>query len=127
MKEIVVKKTALLEVLKKNRAEHRDTFLAAQKGYRETVIKELDAQLARARSGDPFVLARIAQLATPQDYTDQYDKVIGMLTMDTADTVTLNEHEYTCYVQDEWGWGRQWAVANSAYTTSPKLARLVQE
>ena len=32
-----------------------------------------------------------------------------------ADTVELDWSEFTQYVQDNWGWKKQWSVTNSTY------------
>ena len=42
MQSIKVSKTKLIEILNKNRSEHRDIFLAAQNQYRKVVIEVLD-------------------------------------------------------------------------------------
>lgn len=118
MRNIKVKKYDLLEILKKNRAEHRDAFLAAQGKFRETAIKVLDEELAAAREGRPFVLARITALIQPSDHTDDYDRVIGMMNMHIEQEVDLAEHEYKCYVDDDWGWMGQFATEASHYGVS---------
>jgi hypothetical protein len=127
MNQVKVKKDELLKILRKNRAEHRDIFLKAQEKYREVAIKELDAQLKAARSGKPFVLAKIVRLVQPQDYTAQYDRAIQMLEMSVDDTIIITASEFANFVQDIWNWSRDWAVSNSSYVKSAKLAALSAE
>jgi len=124
MKSIKVNKPELLAVLRKNRDEHRETFLQAQAAYRETVIAVLDEELNAAKNGRLFVLARITALVQPSDHTDDYNRVIGMVEMDTATTVELDEREYSQYVDDNWGWMMQFANEVTSYGVSnAKLAR----
>ena len=124
MNQVKVKKDELLKILRKNRAEHRDIFLKAQEKYREVAIKELDAQLKAARSGKPFVLAKIVQLILPKDYTTEYDRAIQMLDMSVDDTIIITAIEFQNYVQDIWNWSRDWAYSNSSYVKSAKLVAL---
>ena len=127
MNQVKVKKDELLEILRKNRAEHRAIFLKAQEKYREVVIKELDAQLKAARGSKPFVLAKIVQLVQPKDYTAQYDRAIQMLEMSVDDTIIITAVEFQNYVQDIWNWSREWAFSNSSYVKSAKLDALSAE
>jgi len=127
MKTIRVQKSKLLEILRKNRAEHREIFLKAQQKFREVAIQELDKQLQAAREGQRFVLRRITQLIEPQDYTAKYDRAIQMLEMSVDDTIEITNQEFQNFIQDIWNWSRSWALSNSGYVSSPKLAALSGE
>jgi hypothetical protein len=124
MKEVRINKAKLLEIVPRNRTDHRNIFLAAQEKYRETVIRVLDESLAAARSKRPFELARIVQLVQPQDHTAEYDKVIRMLELTEDTIIALDDAEFQRFVQDQWGWTRSWAASNSLYTKSPKLGNM---
>lgn len=127
MQTIKVKKTDLIDVLKRNLSEHRDAFLEAQKKYREVVIQTLDQELARVRNGEPFVMARLTCLVQPTDHTEDYKRVIGMLEMDISETVDLSGSEYACYVDDNWGWMGQFANEVTSYGVSnAKLSKHVR-
>ena len=123
MKDILVKKSTLIEKLKKNRAAHHKIFEEALVGYRKQAIKLLDQQLKRAKSGKKFHTYIV--LTVPQDQTKDYDRAIGMLAMDLSDEVALSENDYRCYVLDEWNWKDQFLSTNSAYsrTASAMFAR----
>lgn len=118
MSVITVKKAELLETIKKNREEHRNIFLEAQKGFREQFISELDKMLADARAGKDFRLH--VGLAVPQDHTKDYDRIIRMLEMSIADEVKITEQEFTQYVQDEWGWKRDFIGTSNNYTVTKR-------
>ena len=117
MRQIKVNKAKLLEILKKNRQEHRGLFLEAQKKFREVAIKALDATLKAARDGKEFVLADLATYRAPQDHTRDYDRSIKMLEMSVDEDIVINDQEFQNYVQDTWGWSRDWAVSNAGYVT----------
>ena len=123
MKEVRLQKSDLLAIIRKNRDEHRDIFIAAQKSYREKAIELLDRQLRLAREGNPFVLAEFIQMIPPVDRTEDYDRAVAMLEMSVDSVVTLSADEFSQLVQDEWDWTQNWAFANSRYTTSPKFRR----
>jgi hypothetical protein len=114
--KVTVKKEELLNAIRKNRETHRESFLEAQKGYRDTVIKALDQTLAEAREGQRFVLERITALVMPQEHTTDYDRVIKMLEMCVADEVTVTEQQFSQYVLDDWGWKKQFIATNSRYS-----------
>ena len=111
---IRVEKEKLLEKIKANRKRHHEVVVDAQKHFREKVIEELDIMLEDARKGKRMRLH--IGLAPPMDHTQEYDTIIGMLEMDVDDFVDLTEHEYRCYIEDQWEWSRQWAMTNSAYS-----------
>lgn len=115
MKQIRVDKAQLLKILQKNRAEHRATFLEAQKTFRVVAIKALDAQLKAARTGRPFELGRLVSLTAPEDHTVDYDRSIQMLEMSVDQQITVDEREFQNYVQDVWNWSREWASNSLAY------------
>lgn len=123
MKQIRVEKKKLLTILQKNRAEHREMFLAAQTAFRETAIKALDAQLEAARKGKPFEFAHFIQFRAPEDHTKDYDRSIQMLEMSVEETITIDEREFQNYVQDIWNWSQEWASNSLRYVTAKNSNR----
>lgn len=124
MREITVQKDKLIKIMQKNRDEHRGVFLEAQKAYRTAVVKALDEQLKLAQEGHPFNLFTLTAITAPSDHTVEYDRIIGMMKLDTAKTVKLSDTEYRCYVDDDWGWMHNFANVVSSYGVSnAKLAR----
>jgi hypothetical protein len=115
MRQIKVDKAKLLEIVRKNREEHGGTFEEAQKTYREVAIKALDEQLKAAREGQPFQLRVLVSLEAPQNHTADYDRSIQMLEMSVDDQIIVSEQEFQQYVQDIWGWSRDWAISNMNY------------
>jgi hypothetical protein len=115
MKQVRVNKDQLLTILKKNRLEHREVFLQAQKTFRVVAIKALDEQLKAARKGRPFELARLSLFTAPEDHTVDYDRSIQMLEMAVDKEIVVDEREFQNYVQDVWNWSRDWATSNMRY------------
>lgn len=114
MQEIVVNKAKLIDIMKKNRAEHHDIVVEAQQGFRAKVIERLDEMLHLAQEGKKIDIN--VGLRMPEDHTEDYDRVIGMLELDINETVKLDESQYSQWVQDQWGWQRSFTVSNSTYS-----------
>lgn len=127
MNSVKIEKQKLLEILKKNRADHRSVFIKAQDKYREVAIKEMDKQLKAARDGESFVLSRFTELSAPRDYTAEYDRTIKMLEMSVDEVIVVSSQEFSCFVEDKWHWTRDWAVSNSRYTSSPKMSAALRD
>lgn len=121
MEEIVVNKAKLIEIMEKNREAHHQIVVEAQEGFRERVIERLDEMLKMAADGKRIDIN--VGLQMPQDYTKEYDRVIGMLKLDINETVELDQGQYANWVQDEWNWSRGFTTANSFYSAT--AARMV--
>lgn len=111
--KVKVNKDDLLEVLKENRDTHRSLFLEALEGYREEVIKLLTINLDNVKAGKKIVT--FLQLPVPQDQTSEYDQIIRMLGMSVDEDFELEDHEFKCYVLDEWSWKEAVMTSNSRY------------
>ena len=113
MKEVKINKGKLLEVVQKNRDNHRAVFERAIVVYKAKVIEELEASLVRAREGER--VERFHSLTRPVDMTREYDQVIAMLEMSVDEEITLTNVEFAHYVLDRWSWKGQFASSNRAY------------
>lgn len=113
MERVTVNRRELLTKLEQNRKVHRAVFLAAQKGYRKAVVKELDTMLKDARAGKP--IRRSITLPIPQDHTEDYDAAIEMLKMSIDDTISIDAAHFAMYVRDQWGWKAMVVASNSHY------------
>ena len=102
MNSVRIDKHRLLGTVQENREKHRQVFEEAQVGYREMVIKELDAMLQEARGGKR--IRRRVELDEPVDQTHDYDRVIAMLEMSVDEVVELDETAFANYVLDDWDW-----------------------
>lgn len=116
MNSVRVNKAHLLTKLKENREKHRAIFLEALEGYRKEAIRQLEAQLARAKSSKKFTV--YINLTQPSDQTKDYDRAIGMLNMSLDTEIALSEQDYKNYVLDDWTWKSQFLASNSAYSAT---------
>lgn len=116
MEEITVNKAQLIEKMKANREKHHDIVVEAQEGFRAKVMDRLDEMLKLAASGQPIDIN--VGLRMPEDHTDDYDTVIGMLELDTGDEVEIDMAQYKMWVQDDWGWQRSFTTTNAFYSAT---------
>jgi hypothetical protein len=110
----LIKKADLLKVIQKNREAHRRIFLEAVEGYKAEALRMLEERVRMIKSGKVVNITVV--LPVPEDHTQDYDRVIKMIEMDTSKTIELQEDEFAQYVMDDWQWKRQWATTNALYT-----------
>lgn len=116
MNAVKVRREELLAKIEANREAHRALFLKAQDGYRRLVIEELDKSLRDAREGRG--IRTFISMTAPQDHTDDYDNVIGMLRMSVDEVIELEPHDFQSYVMDKWQWAAATNLLNSTYAMS---------
>lgn len=121
MDTVKVKKSELLKILQRNRAEHREIFEEASDAFRIEVIKLLDQRLQDAKDGKRINL-RI-ELVQPMDQTEEYDQAIKMCEMSVEDEISLSSDAFRNYVLDKWHWRDQFIASNSRY--SGKAAAMI--
>jgi len=118
--QITVRKDDLLKKLRENRDKHHTVFQASLRGYSEHCHEILAAHIRAIDSGrTPEIRITVAR---PEDHTRDYDRVIGMLEMHQGDTFALDEVMYAQYVDDDWGWKRQWLKLSSEYAAGATIA-----
>ena len=113
MESVKVKRSDLLDRVRKNRATHRGIFEQAQSAYRAKAIELLDGMLKDARHGGKF--ARAVMIPEPEDHTEDYDRVIAMLEMSVDDEVEIGAHQFDQYVMDRWEWARSFGQTTLSY------------
>lgn len=113
MNNVQIKREALLEVLKANRKQHRETFDKAITGFEAQAIETLNNALKAARKGVRQSVR--VHLEMPNDQTKDYDRKIQMFEMDVRDVLELTESEFACYVMDDWQWKDQFTRTTSQY------------
>lgn len=116
METLKVNKGKLLAILRENRDKHRKTFLEAQTVYRKAVIDELDVMLKAARDGS--TIRKHVNMAAPEDHTEDYDQLIGLLELSEDTVVDLDNTEYRNYVRDTWAWSAKANRINQAYSSN---------
>lgn len=124
MKTVKVKKAELLEILQKNRAEHRAIFEEALRGYRTQMVDYLDQAIKQIKAGQR--ISHHISLVQPVDQTKEYDRAIKMCEMSVDDVIELDQRAFASFVMDDWDWMDQFLHSNASYSTaaSTKMASL---
>jgi len=112
----VIGKEKLMEIIQENRDKHRSVFLEAIDGYRLEAIKRLERMIEKIKKGK--TIDQYLRLPVPTDNTNDYDRVLKMMELDTRDEINLNEEEFAQYVLDDWSWKREWIATASNYTSN---------
>lgn len=111
--KVTIKKTELLDAIKTNREQHKKDFEETWAGFKVEVENQMVKHLELLRSeGKPMLNI---PLIVPQEHTKEYDRVIRMLEMSTADEITVSETQFTQYVMDEWQWKAGFTVSSAMY------------
>lgn len=113
MEVVKIKKSVLLETLKKNRQAHRNIFEEAQSGYRAEAIKLLDKALRDAREGRE--INTFVRLNAPIDQTKDYDRALKMIEMSVDENIEISEVDFACYILDDWNWKHSFMTTNAFY------------
>ncbi len=110
---ITVDKAQLLTALRENRDKHGAAYQKAKEGYIKLTTRQLEEYINQLANGDTEIARFINQ--PPEDHTDDYDSAIAMMEWATDDTISLTQSQFVTYVNDDWGWKRQWMMSNTEY------------
>jgi len=114
MKNILVKKTDLIELVQKNKKTHLEQYELAIEGYWKTMAEKADElrEKAAARAKPVNVVINIFK---PQNHLEEYETALKMLEMHQSGTIEISKEEFEKYALDKWSWKREWALSNSTY------------
>lgn len=112
--KVTIRKVELLEAIRKNREKHAAEYTEAYAGYEVEFVKEAVKLLALAKEGK-FEKTTIT-CSPPQNHTKDYDRVIRMMEMCTADEIIVTEQQFSQYVLDEWQWMSAFNASKMRYS-----------
>ncbi len=122
--------TTLTERIQANRDKHEATHKEAVEGWYLTVKEQAEkairqfervAKKAEERAdfdprGSDFTF--YIREAYPEHHLADYDRVLDMLALTTAEEVELTAAEFGSYVRDEGSWSRDFAATSSVYVSN---------
>jgi hypothetical protein len=100
MKEVTVKVSELQTILEANKAKFIEQYELAKKNYKIHAEVELKNALKKLKVEATSLEAVYVHVTPPQDFTNEYDKVLRMLDMSVNDTITLTQDEFDRYVMN---------------------------
>lgn len=104
MQPIQVNRKELITKLIENRARHVAEFNETFELFRIRAVRQMEKNLDLARDTASRNVYLSIALQVPKSHEDEYNEVIGLLDMGTADTVELDMDSYKKYVLDKWNW-----------------------
>jgi len=113
--KVTIKREDLLTALRSNLESHRSTVKEARATYQETLENALEEALCAVRSGKKINLHAIYNLQEVTDHSSDYERAIAMFEMATDATFVFSEEQFSAYIQDDWGWKRDFNRTVSAY------------
>lgn len=138
-RRVRIERQKLLEILRKNRADHVQRYEAARKAYVWQSREKATAQLAEARKFLVHAEERLAvvlnqleeldekdtrivlvqrvelDLPRPESFEACYDTVIRMVELDVRDTLELTPVEFSRFVEDDWDWSSDFDRTSKLY------------
>lgn len=114
MDTIRVNKAEVIERLRANRNQHENTYAEAMAGWRSqssAKLRELAAELDAGGSPSLYI-----KLERPEDHTEEYDIVLGMLDLSVEDEIEMTLANYRNYILDMWHWSEKFRTTASAYS-----------
>ena len=118
MEEVKVSVTAILDIVRVNRGNHRAEFERACDGFLVKAQQELERHLSDIKAGHKIAI-RI-NLPEPEDHTKDYDRVIKMLEMSVDENVIIQSDDFANFVMDDWQWKPAWTASNTAYMAASR-------
>tara|TARA_Y100000310_G_C20451686_1_gene701048 strand:+ start:492 stop:899 length:408 start_codon:yes stop_codon:yes gene_type:complete len=123
-----VSRVTLLDILRKNRAEHALIVEEAKRGYLDAARKALRRKLKEyeSKNTDSGKLEDLSvSLHAPRSHVKIYDHLIGLLELSSDDLIELDAEQYRHMVADEWDWMADFLLSNSNYSAAAmdKLTR----
>lgn len=114
MKNVRVNKIELLEIVKKNREQHKEIFDEAVIGYRKQLLEYLESMVVDVKLGKK--INHHINLQYPVDETKEYDRVVKMLEMSQDEIIELDSVSFANFVMDEWSWTDMFTNTNACYS-----------
>lgn len=112
--KVTVLRIKLLDALRENQAKHAIEYKEAYEGYKVAFVKEAEKILVNAKENN-FDKTTI-NCPAPQDHSKDYNRVIRMMEMCTAEEIIVSESQFSQYVLDEWNWQANFKALSTAYT-----------
>jgi hypothetical protein len=115
--DVSIKRTKLLEILGKNRDEHTKIYLEACTAYKKEMVKYLQNMIKKVNQAEDGEAIKVyIGLPCPEEHTDDFDRVMDMMEVDTRDIIELDEREAAQYISNKWGWVGSFTTNTMSYS-----------
>jgi hypothetical protein len=115
-RSVNVKRTELLEALKKNLELHREEYAQALIDFKTTLLTDLKTSVKKVNASEPAQLARFnIQVVFPQNHEKDFLEVIEMLEMSVDENINLDAESFRAYIKNEWSWTNGFRQLTESY------------
>lgn len=118
--DVTVNKQELMNIIQKNRDNHRAIFDQAVEAFTRQAEKNLTDMIIAIKSGNVRAYG-LRPLVIPEEHTADYDRALRMYSMHQGDSVSLSEEACQRLVDDDWGWAASFASNTSSYVSKGLL------
>ena len=117
-KELSYPKGEVLDILKKNRGEHREIIEEARVGCMKQALVGLEKQARKVENAikQGKMITVGVRINPPGDYTEAYDLVIQQLELCVEDEIKLDGEEVRCLIMDKWDWQTAFLNESAKYS-----------
>jgi hypothetical protein len=118
-RSVNVKRTELLEALRKNLEVHRIEYKQALIDFKQRLIEDLQAGIEKVNGSEPAELSKFnVQVMFPQNHEKDFLEVIEMLDLSVDDNINLDAESFRAYFKNEWHWSNSFAALTESYKLS---------
>lgn len=141
--KIRVRRTEILDIIRKNYEAHKQAYQEAFDGYKIeaaeciatvkkkflTAIKDLETRVEksdRTKGEKPVPLTMTYtpfNKIVPEDHSPEYEVVIRMLELQADDIIEIEQDRFECYVMDRWEWKAAFETQHLNYSNKLLGAR----
>lgn len=118
MKQVKVKKSQLIDILKNNLENHIKEYNLAHELWVKTTIDLHKERIKNLKEFGKNIGENFG--SEPVSQEKSYDRAIKMLEMSVDDEILLTEDEFSQYVMDQWAWSNHFKTITSSYIESRK-------
>ena len=114
-KNLKFKTSELLQILKKNRAAHEQTYKEAKRVYDRIrkICDDFQKKILKDHKTEAYV-----SLSEPNSYLKAYDQVIRMFELTVETEIELDSQAFQQYVMDEWEWSNRFRGETISYMSA---------
>jgi hypothetical protein len=121
-----IKKSELLDEIKKNRGKHTKEFEAAHAGWLRQSLAKMHKHVESCRKIIKNVEAgrekpgfeHLYLDREPKNHSGDYDRIIRRLEMSMDDEQHLDHDDFDKFVMDQWDWKAEHTQSVTSYTVS---------
>lgn len=110
--QTVISKERLVGIITENLKKHQEEYTSAIKGYYVVQADLYTALAAAARDG---VDGKPEYHRKPENHENDYKRILRMLEVTEATEISLDEKDFSRYVEDNWEWREMHMQSTAAY------------